>query len=266
MSRFGRALCGAIAAVAATVSAAPANTALPLELRDVGIDQKLDQSLPLDLTFRDENGETIRLGSLFGSKPVVLQFAYFHCPMLCPMALEGLVRSLRPLAWNAGEEFQIVTVSIDARETPALAAAAKRKVVDDYGRNRGAESWRFLVGEPDSVVRLTQAAGFRYRYDAAKDQFAHGAGLFIVTPKGRISRVLYGVDYMPRDLRLALVEASENKIGTLADQILLFCYHYDPATGKYGAAAMTAVRVGGLLTLFALAAFVVVELRQERRA
>jgi protein SCO1 len=174
------------------------------------------------------------------------------------------VRSLRPLAWNVGDEFQIVTVSIDARETSAQAAEKKRTLVSDYGRAGAAQGWHFLVGDDETVRRLADAVGFRYRYEAANDQFAHATGLFVLTPQGRISRVLYGIDYAPRDLRLALVEASEQKIGTLADQLLLFCYHYDPATGKYGPAAMAAVRIGGALTLVGLVTFVALQLRHER--
>ncbi|MET0154361.1 MAG: SCO family protein [Candidatus Binatia bacterium] len=249
------------ALLAATASAS--NTAPPPGLRDVGIEQRLDQVVPLDLRFRDESDNPVRLGDFFGQKPVLLAFVYYHCPMLCPMALEGLVRSLRPLSWNVGEEFQIVTVSIDERESPAQAAEKKRKIVALYGRDRAASGWHFLVGEGDAGRRLAEAVGFRFRYDGADDQFAHATGLFVLTPLGRISRVLFGIDYAPRDVRLALVEASQQKIGTLADQLLLFCYHYDPATGKYGPAAMAGVRIGAVLTLAALAAFVVIQLRHE---
>jgi protein SCO1/2 len=250
-----------IGALVAPVFADP--TTPPAALRDVGIEQKLDQTVPLDLTFRDEADNAVRLGDFFGGKPVLLSLAYYHCPMLCPLALEGLVRGLRPLAWNVGNEFQIVTVSIDARETSAHAAEKKRSLVSDYGRPGAAIGWHVLVGDADTVRRLADAVGFHYRYDAATDQFAHAAGLFVLTPQGRISRVLYGIDYAPRDLRLALVEASQRKIGTLADQLLLFCYHYDPATGKYGPAAMAAVRIGAALTLAGLVAFVVFQLRHE---
>jgi protein SCO1 len=238
-------------------------TTVPAALRDVGIEQKLDHAVPLDLTFRDESDNVVRLGDFFGQKPVLLSLAYYHCPMLCPLALEGLVRALRPLTWNVGNEFQIVTVSIDARDTSAHGAEKKRTLVSDYGRPGAAEGWHVLVGDADTVHQLADAVGFHYRYDAASDQFAHGAGLFVLTPQGRISRVLYGIDYAPRDLRLALVEASQRKIGTLADQLLLFCYHYDPATGKYGPAAMAAVRIGAVLTLAGLVAFVAFQLRRE---
>jgi protein SCO1 len=238
-------------------------TTPPAALRDVGIEQKLDHAVPLDLTFRDESDNAVRLGDFFGQKPVLLSLAYYHCPMLCPLALDGLVRSLRPLAWNVGNEFQIVTVSIDAREVSAHAAEKKRKLISDYGRPGAAQGWHVLVGDPDAVRSLADAVGFHYRYDPASNQFAHATGLFVLTPQGRVSRVLYGIDYAPRDLRLALVEASQRRIGTLADQLLLFCYHYDPATGKYGPAAMAAVRIGGALTFAALVAFVAFQLRHE---
>jgi len=248
----------ALASVAAADSTVP-----PPGLRDVGIEQRLDQALPLDLVFRDESDNPVKLGDFFGQKPVLLSFVYYHCPMLCPMALEGLVRSLRPLSWNVGEEFDIVTVSIDEHETAAQAADKKRKIVASYGRDRAAAGWHFLVGEGDAGRRLAEAVGFRFRYDDATNQFAHATGLFVITPLGRISRVLFGIDYAPRDVRLSLVEASQQKIGTLADQLLLFCYHYDPATGKYGPAAMAGVRIGAVLTLVSLAAFIVAELRHE---
>ena len=254
-------LCVAIGALAGPVLAD--TTTPPPALRDVGIEQKLDRAVPLDLTFRDESDNAVRLGDFFGQKPVLLSLAYYRCPMLCPLALDGLVRGLRPLTWNVGNEFQIVTVSIDARETSAHAAEKKRTLVSDYGRPGAAEGWHVLVGDTDAVHQLADAIGFHYRYDAASDQFAHAAGLFVLTPEGRISRVLYGIDYAPRDLRLALVEASQGKIGTLADQLLLFCYHYDPATGKYGPAAMAAVRIGAALTLAGLVAFVAFQLRHE---
>jgi protein SCO1/2 len=259
--RFLRSFCLVLGALVARASA---DTTAPLpQLRDIGIEQKLDQAVPLDLSFRDESDNVVRLGDFFDDKPVLLSLAYYHCPMLCPMALEGLVRSLRPLTLDVGKDFRIVTVSIDARDTPAGAAEKKRTLVSDYGRPGASQGWHFLVGDAETVRRLADAVGFHYRYDASTDQFAHATGLFVLTPQGRISRVLYGIDYAPRDLRLALVEATEGKIGTLADQLLLFCFHYDAATGKYGPATMAAVQVGGALTLLALVTFVVFQVRHE---
>ena len=249
----------------ALAASARADDARPAALRDVGIDQHLDQRLPLDLSFRDEDGKVVRIGDFFGAKPVILIFAYYHCPMLCPLALEGMVRSLRPLALGAGKEFDVVTVSIDARETPAQAAQSKKKLLSQYGRQDAASGWHALVGDAESLRSLTEAAGFHYRYEAESDQFAHATALVVLTPQGRISRYLYGIDYAPRDVKLALVEASAGKIGTLADQLLLFCYHYDPATGKYGPAAMTAVRVAGALTVMILGGFIAFQIRHEER-
>jgi len=258
---------GLIALAAACALLAPrlaaADSARPAALRGVGVDAKLDQPVPLDIRLRDETGRAVRLGDFFGRKPVLLSFAYYHCSMLCPMVLEGMVRSLRPLSWDVGKEFEMLTVSIDPRETPEMAAAKKRQMVADYGREGADAGWHFLVGDEEAVRRLTDAVGFRYTYDAEHDQFAHAAALTVLTPQGKISRYLYGIDYAPRDVRLALVEASQEKIGTLTDQILLFCYHYDPATGKYGMAAMTSLRVAGLITVIGLATLVVGQLRRE---
>ncbi|MBI2963308.1 MAG: SCO family protein [Deltaproteobacteria bacterium] len=248
--------------IAAAVFAADSR---PAALRDVDVVPRLDQPLPLDLELRDETGKTVRLAEFFGGPPVLLTLAYARCPMLCPMVLEGLVRSLRPLSWNVGEQFRMITVSIDPRETPEQAAARKAKLVADYGRPGAARGWHFLVGDEGAVRRLTEAVGFRYGYDAANDQYAHAAVLMALTPQGKLSRYLYGIDFTPRDVRLALVEASEGKIGTLTDRILLFCYHYDPATGKYGAAAMTGVRLAGVLTVLGIGAFVVTQIRREHR-
>lgn len=265
MRHWGTAVAAAAIALLASVSsgAGAGSSTRPAALRDVGVDAKLDAALPLDLALRDETGRPVRLGDFFGDTPVLLTFAYSRCPMLCPLVLEGLVRSLRPLSWDVGKQFRMLTVSIDPHETPEQAAEKKRKLVADYGRAGAAEGWHFLVGDPEAVRRLTDAVGFRYGYDAEHDQFAHVAVLMVLTPRGKLSRYLYGIDYTPRDVRLALVEASENKIGTLADQLLLFCYHYDPTTGKYGMAAMTSLRVAGLLTVVGLAAFVVTQLRHE---
>jgi protein SCO1/2 len=257
------------ASFAAPAHAAAAASVLPKALQGVGIDQKLDQRLPLDLAFRDETGKAVRLGDYFGDRPVLLTLAYYHCPMLCPMVLDGLVRSLRPLSLDLGRDFRAVTVSIDPKETPEQAAAKRAKLVAQYdrpstGSGAAADDWHFLVGDRDAVERLADAVGFHYTVDAANDQFAHTAALMVLTPDGRLSRYLYGIDYTPRDVRLALVEASEGKIGTLADQLLLFCFHYDPTTGRYGAAAMTSLRVAGVLTLALLVGFIATQLRRER--
>ncbi len=241
----------------------PASSVMPRELSHASLAQKLDTQLPLDLEFRDSDGKVVALRDLFRGKPVVLQFAYYHCPMLCPMITEGLVRSLRPLSIGVGTEFDALTVSIDDREGPQAAAVKKTKTITDYNRPASAEGWHFLVTQGDSSKRLAEAAGFEYTYDAKNDQFAHAAGVLVLTPQGKISRVLYGIDFAPKDVKLALVEASDNKIGSLVDQVLLFCFHYDPATGTYGKVALTSVRVAGLATVALIAGFVVTQLRRE---
>jgi len=233
------------------------STGLPTALRDVRIEQKLNQQLPLDLVFRDESGQSVKLGQYFGQKPVVLAFVYYDCPMLCTQVLNGMVTSFRVLPFQVGKEFDVVTISFDPRETAAL-AADKKKLYIDYLPDRMEESantgWHFLTGDAASIERLTDAAGFRYRYDEATSQFAHASAIMIATPEGKLSRYFYGIDYAPRDVRLGLIESSQNKIGSPVDQLLLYCYHYDPATGKYGAAIMRVMRIGGVLTLLAIVA------------
>ena len=237
----------------------------PAALRDAGIDQRLGQPLPLDLAFRDENGRTVALGDYFDGRPVLLSLVYFGCPMLCGQSLNGLAASLKALSFAPGREFTVLAVSFDPRDTPAVASGKKAAVVARYGRLDTAPGWHFLTGEPAAIERLTRAVGFRYTFDAASGQFAHVPAAIVATPGGTISRYFYGIEPAPRDLRLGLVEASAGKIGTAVDQLLLFCYHYDPATGKYGAAVMGAVRAGGALTLVALGSFLVLAWRREVR-
>jgi protein SCO1/2 len=244
---------------------ARAQSELPPQLQGVRIDQKLGNQVPLDLVFRDEHGRRVRLGEYFGTRPVILVLAYYRCPMLCTQVLNGLVHSLWEVGLDMGDDFEVVTVSFDPRETPKLAAAKKMAYLDRYRKPGAAEGWHFLTGEQPAIQRLTEVVGFRYRYDAVKDQFAHASGIMVLTPRGKIARYFYGIDYSARDLRLGLVEASDNKIGSLADQFLLACFHYDPTTGKYGVAVMTFVRLGGVLTVLALGTFIVVQWRRERR-
>jgi len=233
------------------------STGLPTALRDVKIEQKLDQQLPLDLVFRDERGQPVKLGQYFGKKPVVLAFVYYDCPMLCTQVLNGMVTSFRVLPFQIGNEYDVVTVSFDPRETSTL-AAAKKKVYVDYlpekMRPNASNGWHFLTGDQENIAKLTDAAGFRYRYDEATKQFAHASGIMVTTPQGKLSRYFYGVDYPARDLRLGLIESSENKIGSPVDQLLLYCYHYDPASGKYGAQIMKVMRVAGVITMLGIAA------------
>ena len=245
-------------------SAALANGSRPEALRNVGFDQKLNEQVPLDLTFRNEDGRAVKLGEYFGKKPVILMFMYYECPNLCPLALDGLIKSLKPLSFTVGTEFDVLTISVDPSEEPRLAAAKKQEYLPRYGRPGAESGWHFLTGEENSIKSLTQAVGFRYVYDRKTHQFAHASGIVILTPQGRISRYFYGIEYAPRDLRLSLIDASSNKIGSPVDQLLLFCYQYDAATGKYTIAVMNVLRLAGAATVLGLAAFVLVMVRRER--
>jgi protein SCO1/2 len=247
-----------VAGIVLAASAAQGQTALPASLKDVGFDQRLNEQIPLDLTFVDEHGRDVRLSDYFHEdRPVILVLAYYRCPMLCTMVLNGLVRGLIDLQFTAGNEFEVVVVSFDPREKYPLAAAKKKTYLDRYGREEASEGWHFLTGKPESIAVLTAAIGFRYRYDAARDQYAHASGIVMLTPTGRIARYFYDVQFRPRDLRLGLVEASQGKIGSAVDQVLLFCFHYEPTEGRYGAAVLRFVRVGGVLSMIGLAALVV---------
>ena len=245
----------------------PPPSASPGILDRVGIDQNgLGTAIPLDLGFRSETGEPGELGRFFGRKPVVLALVYYRCPMLCTMVLNGMLAAFKSLRLEAGSDFEVVVVSFDHRETPELAAAKKESCLREYGRPGTAAGWHFLTGGEESIRRLCEACGFRYFYDARTDQYAHGSGIMVLTPAGVLSRYFYGIEYSARDLRLALVEASEGRIGSLADQVLLLCYRYDPATGRYGLVIMGSLRVASVLVLAALAGFILFSLRRERRA
>jgi len=231
----------------------------------VSIDQKLNAQIPLDLMFRDETGAVVRLRQEFRGKPVLLNFMYYRCPMLCSMVMDGISSALSELTFTAGKEFDVLTVSIDPRDTPEQAAARKDIYLKRYGRLGAGSGWHFLTGNESAIKALADAVGFHFAYDPQHDQFAHGTVLIAATPDGRVSRYLYGFTYQPRDVRLALVEASARKIGTPTDALLLLCYHYDPATGKYSRTAMNFVRAGGIATVFGLVGFVGVMLRHERK-
>jgi protein SCO1/2 len=237
----------------------------PKILENVGIDQKIGQQLPLDAFFTDDHGRRVRLGDYFGGqRPVVLALAYFECPMLCTQVLNEMTGSLKTVSFDAGKDFDVVVISINPKEGPKLAAQKKQAYVEHYGRPQTADGWHFLTGSDPQIHAVADALGFRYAYDENIQQYAHAAGIYVATPKGVIARYFLGLDYSPRSLRYALVEASENRLGTVADQILLLCYHYDPATGKYGAGTLAAVRIGGVLTVLAFVTFVVVSNRQDR--
>jgi protein SCO1/2 len=222
------------------------------DLQDVGFDQRLNQPLPLELTFTDETGTPVKLGDYFTDRPVILVLVYYRCPMLCTLVLNGLVNAMKTTPLTLGKDYRVVTVSFDPRETWQLAAAKRENYLVQYDQPGGGEGWHFLTGKPESINPLTTATGFRYVYDAEKDQYLHASGIVVATPGGKISRYLYGIEFPSRDLRLALVEASENKIGSPVDQVLLYCFHYDPAAGKYTATVMNFVRAGGVLTFAAV--------------
>jgi protein SCO1/2 len=254
-----------LALAASTGAHHEAQHQLPPLLRDVDFEQRLGESIPLDLVFRDEAGQTVRLGDYFGTRPVILTMAYYNCPMLCGLVLDGLAQSLRGLRFNLGEQFVVVTVSFDPREIPAHATAKKDQSLRSYARQGAAEGWHFLTGEEASIRQLTQAVGFRYAYDADNKQFAHAAGLVVLTPQGEIARYLYGIEFAPKDIRLALVEASAGQIGSPVDQLLLFCSRYDPTTGQYGLVIMNILRLSGLITVIVLGGLLTVMFRRERQ-
>lgn len=246
-------------------AAGVASSAMPAALQKVRFDQKLDAQLPLDLTFRNDKGESVTLGSLFGARPVVLAFVYYDCPMLCNQILNGLVSGLGVLEQTVGTDFDVVAISFDARETPVQAAAKKAEYLDRYKRPGSDAGWHFLTGDEASIKRVTDTAGFQFAWDATTQQFAHASGVIVATPDGRLARYLFGIEYPPRDLKFALMESSEGRIGSVVDQVLLYCYHYEPATGSYSLIAMNAVRLGGAATLAALLGFVAISLRRDSR-
>lgn len=251
-------------AQAAMADSTVPSSAMPEPLKSVGYDQRLGEQVPLDLEFRDEAGRPVKLGDLFGRRPVVMVFAYYECPMLCDLVLQGLVGSLRALSFDAGREFDVVVVSIDPEETPKLAAETESRILKSYGRPGTQDGWHFLTGSQQPILKLTQAAGFRYVYDRERDEFAHAAGVIVLTPGGQISRYLYGIEYAPRDVRLALIESADGRIGNLADQILLYCFHYDPVFGKYSTMTMNVLRLAAVATVLGLGLLIVLLKRRER--
>jgi protein SCO1/2 len=268
-------VCATAAPAAAQMAGGPGNgykreigtpsSALPAPLREIGFDQNIGQRLPLDVLVRDEAGRTVNIGAFFGQRPVVLIFAYYSCPMLCAQVINGLASALGVLSLEPGRDLEIVAVSFDPRDTAAAAVAKKASYLERYARPGAAAASHFLTADQPAIAQLTRAAGFRYAWDEATQQFAHPSGVIVLTPDGRLARYMFGIEYGPRDLRLALVEASAGTLGTAVDTLLLYCYHYDPMTGRYGLQVMRALRVAGALTVAALGAFVVVMVRRERR-
>jgi len=238
----------------------PANVRPP-GLKNVGIEQRLNQQVPPDLTFRDETGKAVQLGDYFGKRPMILNLVYYQCPMLCGEVLSGLSSTLRVLKFEVGKEFDVLTVSFDPKETPEMAAAKKTEYLRRYGRPNAAEGWHFLTGPAASIDALTKAAGFQYQYDPKSGQFAHATAIVVLTPEGKIAQYYYGVEFAPKDLRLGLIQASQNKIGTVVDQVLLYCYHYDPDTGKYGAIISRVLQLAAGATVLILGTFLIVMFR-----
>jgi protein SCO1/2 len=238
-------------------------SARPGILSKIAIDQKIGYQVPADIPFVDDQGKPVVIGDYFGQRPVVLALVYYECPMLCTQVLNGLVSAVGVLNFSVGREFDVVAVSFNPKEGPGLASQKKAAYVERYGRPESAAGFHFLTGTQDSINRLTDAVGFRYAYDEKIGQFAHGAAIEVLTPKGTIAKYFYGIEYSPRDLRLGLIEASDERIGTIIDDVLLFCYHYDPATGSYGATVLTIVRAGAIATVLAFAVFLTVSLRRD---
>jgi protein SCO1/2 len=238
----------------------------PSALKDVTIEQRLNSQLPLDATFKDEYGETVRLGKYFGKgRPVVIALVYYECPMLCTQILNGMTRAAKVLTFTPGKDYDILAISFDARETPKQALLKKAVYMKDYGHPETANGWHFLTGDPDSIKRVTDAVGFKYKWDVYTATFAHASAIYIATPDGKLSKYFYGIDYSPKEMRLGLVDASEHKIGNAVDQILLFCYHFDPTSGKYTFAAMEILRAAGAATVLMLGGLVFIMLRRDRR-
>ena len=241
----------------------PANVRPPY-LENVGIEQHLDAQVPADLAFTDDSGHAVKLGDYFGKKPLILNLVYYNCTMLCGEALAGLAGAMKMIKFDAGHEYDVITVSFDPKETPQIAAEKKQEYLKRYGRPGVANGWHFLTGSAESINALTKAVGFQYQYDPKSNQYAHATAIMVLTPEGRISRYFYGVDFPPKDLRMGLVEASQNKIGNAVDQVLLYCYHYDPATGKYGAVVSNMLKIGAGLTIVLLGGMLLILFRMER--
>jgi protein SCO1/2 len=238
--------------------------AKPGLLKEIGIDQRLNQQVPLDLVFTEESGREVRLGEYFGKRPVILVLGYYECPMLCTQVLNGLVSALGVLTFDAGREFDVVAVSINPKESPGLASQKKLAYLERYNRPETAAGWHFLTGKEESIKRLAAAVGFRYAFDDEIQQYAHAAVIEVLTPRGVVSKYFYGIEFSARDIKFGLMEASEERIGTAIDSVMLLCYHYDPTTGKYGATAIGAVRIGAVATVLAFLSFLYISLKRER--
>ncbi len=257
--------CASVLTAAQGMNAGPRGTLQPPPsiLKRVGIDQHLEGQLPLDLKFRDEAGRDVKLGDYFGKKPVVLSMVYYECPMLCGEVLNGEASVFSTLKFDIGKDFDVLTVSFDPTETPDLARGKKRVYIERYGRPGAEAGWHFLTGPQESIKGLTNALGFNYAWDEQTKQFAHAAAIMVITPDGKIAQYFYGVEYSPKDLRFGIVQASQGKVGNVVDQVLLYCYHYDPRTGKYGAVISSVIKVAGAITLVILGGFLIIMFRLE---
>jgi protein SCO1/2 len=245
-----------------------AGNGLPDALQTIGIEQKLGEQLPLETVITNEDGQQVKLGSVFESgRPVILALVYYECPMLCNEVLNGLTGSLKGMSLDAGKDFDVIALSFDARENdkPGLAKNKKAAYLERYGRANADKGWHFFTGTQESIDAITKAAGFNYKWDEKSNQFAHAGGVMVVTPHGKMSRYFYGIDYSPKDLKLGLMDSSENRVGSASDQLLLYCYHYDPSTGKYGFAILNAIRAGAILTLLGMGAMGFVFWRKGRK-
>lgn len=247
-------------------NAGPSAATLPAPLRNVGFEPPLNGQMPLDLRFRDETGRDVALREFFGTKPVVLAFVYYNCPMLCDQVQMGVVGTLRMLSFNPGRDYEVLFVSFDPRETPEMAAEKKKTALSHFRRPETASGWHFLTGSKESIEAATRVANFRFTYDAKSNLFAHASGVMVLTPDGRISRYFYGVEYPGRDMRLGLVDASAGKIGSPIDHVLLFCYHYDPTTATYSASILKIIRLGGILTILCIVGGILIFRRRDVRA
>lgn len=242
------------------------SSGLPPALKEVGIEQKLNAQVPFDAVLKDENGKEVKLGEYFGKRPVILALVYFECPMLCNEVLNGLTGSLKSLSFDVGKEFDVVAISFDARENdkPDLVKNKKESYLKRYGRAGTENGWHFLTGTQAELDKVTNAVGFNYKWDDKSNQFAHAGGIIILTPEARVSRYLYGIDYAPKDVKFAVMESAENKVGNAAEQLMLYCYHYDPSTGKYGLSILKVMRLGGIVTLIGLGAMLFVFWRRNK--
>jgi len=238
---------------------------LPAALQNVGIEQRLNDQIPLDVDFRDEDDQQVQLGRYFGQRPVILTLVYYQCPMLCTQILNGVERGIKVISFDLGKDFDIVSVSINPRETPQLASEKKYQYIRGFNHPSAAAGWHFLTGSQASIERLATAVGYKYAYDPKTDLYAHASGIVVLTPGGKISRYFYGIEYAPRDLRLGLVEASQNKIGSPVDKVLLYCFHYDPSTGKYSLLVLSLVRIGGVLTIIGTVLMLIIINRRRRK-